>query len=734
MATEELGALAPSLVLSKFSGSDNHCLTGRLPSVQLGIITAGTLWTPLWDPSSYAENMPNLLRQIELAVTQDDEDETEYAGDEFTTSDARQELERLRNDEQPATANADRSGMCALPAQVPDLPEGVRITTEMKQLLSVLLTSSNDRIGFCGMGGIGKTTVATCALSVCIACKMAQHCKRPTHNSPSCLCMLSGLTRQEATRKQFEYILWAPLGQDPNLPALQQLLYIQLTGSSFEGDQTPETKQELLRQAMVGKNVLLALDDMWEPSHEKLLNFIDDTTRSKVLVSSRVRGLLEGAEIVDVGLPSEDEAVQILLSVAGLPLGTSVPPEAREVVKFCDRLPLALSIAGKLVCEMGVVGDWEGVVDMMEDEFSDTGQDDSMEERVIRTSLSGIKGPHRDNVLRLFYAFAIVPEDTRTPIEMVRMLFEAESETPLPKPPSLINVRRWLKVLIDRSLILGTVDRPSLHDLVMDYVVAAKSDAERCGMNRRLVNLWRSRRPAGGWDIESQESVPSYIRLAAVHHINGARRSDCWSEDEEAIEWLSDFVDGKVQDAVPVFASEAIGPERVAQLAMAAEVAEDYWLASVRWAASALSEHRLGAHGRSLPLLQASAKALARARAQKTQNQLEVNQLEMSVLLLALQSFDPSIDQVGYTARIQTVLEGYQEDFDVFALLALILFTELWPAMQNGDLSKFQRGMEKVVTMCMDAIDRVHESDYTQRCLLLCFSCCAGPWFSYGKQ
>ena len=151
-----------------------------------------------------------------------------------------------------------------------------------------------------------------------------------------------------------------------------------------------------------------------------------------------------------------------------------------------------------------------------------------MEERIIRTSLSAIKGPHREKILRLFHALAIVPEDTRIPIELVGMLFEAESETPLPKPPSLLNIRRWLKVLIDRSLILGTVDRPSLHDIVMDFVVASKSDEARRGMNRRLVELWRSRRPPGGWDPESRESVPQYITLTAVHHINGAWESD-WS-------------------------------------------------------------------------------------------------------------------------------------------------------------------------------------------------------------
>ena len=127
----------------------------------------------------------------------------------------------------------------------------------------------------------------------------------------------------------------------------------------------------------------------------------------------------------------------------------TTPPEAREIVKLCDRLPLALGIAGKLVQEMGVTDNWDGVVELMQEEFSDSGQDRSMEERIIRTSLNAIKGPHRDKILRLFNAFAIVPEDTRTPIEMVAMLFEAESETPLPKPPSLLNIRRWLKVLID---------------------------------------------------------------------------------------------------------------------------------------------------------------------------------------------------------------------------------------------------------------------------------------------
>ena len=360
----------------------------------------------------------------------------------------------------------------------------------------------------------------------------------------------------------------------------------------------------------------------------------------------------------------------MLLSIAGLPFTTDAPPEAHEVVKFCNRLPLALGIAGKLVHEMGVTEDWDGVLELMQNEFSDSGQDRSMEERIIQTSLSAIKGPHRDKILRLFNAFAVVPEDTRIPIEMVGMLFEVENEIPLPKPPSLLNIRRWLKMLIDRSLVLGTVDRPSLHDIVMDFVVSSKSDEARRGMNRRLVELWRSRRPPGGWDVESKESVPQYITLTAVHHISSAWEMD-WSEDEQAIEWMSDFVDGK-QDAIPLSAAQALGAGHAAELATAAESVEDWWLASLRWSASALSEHRLGSYPKSLPLLQESGRTLERAEANKAKNQLE-----LSVLFKALQSFSMNIDVVGYTARVQQIVEAEGEAVDILMAMKTVHFTEL---------------------------------------------------------
>lgn len=66
---------------------------------------------------------------------------------------------------------------------------------------------------------------------------------------------------------------------------------------------------------------------------------MDPMAGGRALISSRVRGLLAGSELVDIGLPTEAEAVRMLLSVGGM-RGTSVadvPAEALQVRRFGAR-------------------------------------------------------------------------------------------------------------------------------------------------------------------------------------------------------------------------------------------------------------------------------------------------------------------------------------------------------------------------------------------------------------
>ena len=89
--------------------------------------------------------------------------------------------------------------------------------------------------------------------------------------------------------------------------------------------------------------------------------------------------MLQDADIVDVTLPSKADAVKMLLSVAGLSPENPVQ-EAFEVVKFCDRLPLAIA-PGKLVQEMEL--QMTGLVSRIsQEEFTDSGQDITLAERM----------------------------------------------------------------------------------------------------------------------------------------------------------------------------------------------------------------------------------------------------------------------------------------------------------------------------------------------------------------
>ena len=118
---------------------------------------------------------------------------------------------------------------------------------------------------------------------------------------------------------------------------------------------------------MQGTSVLLVLDDLWNSEHEAYFNFVD-SANSKVLVSSRVRATLEqngGADIVTIDLPSETESVEMLCAAAGLPRDAKVPAEAAEVARLCRFLPLTIGIAGRLLCESTVEGEWAGVLDLL---------------------------------------------------------------------------------------------------------------------------------------------------------------------------------------------------------------------------------------------------------------------------------------------------------------------------------------------------------------------------------
>ena len=605
----------------------------------LGIISAGKKWTPLYDDATFEDGIEAIITEIRhavpdarpasedyilvpsteqssLASAQPDANSGRYRdgidieawGDSmFSLQDMRDELDRLRSsigieitkskrsdddgsgEKREGSVTSEGSGSfgssnrssvvnslkCPIPAAVPDSPPWLLVTEPMSKLLSAVLAGTRgdenatqmaayttQQVGFVGMGGVGKTTIST------------------------------WIVREAKVRESFDTIAWITLGQSPDIKMSTNILHMQLTGIEMQPGLSAAEAQQALTNAFSLKNVLLVVDDCWEAAHAKQLAFLDDATDSKVLISSRVRHVLEGGEIIDIGHPTLEDQIKMLLAAAGvtLKLRETAPVEASKVVRLCNGLPLAIGIAGRLIRDMlDETNDWDGVFKLLQEEFGASDHDKSMEERIILTSLNAIPESQQAGVFRLFHGFALVAEDTAVPLDVLGMVFEA-SGTPLDAGslPKRVQIRRWLKMLIDRSLILGTVDRPQLHDVVLDFVLSKFSPDELRAAQVRFIDVVRASRPSGGFGWSkfncSSDPATNYIVHQLVHHVRAALPDGGVEQTERNLkvqEWLDDYVDGR-SDAVGEETCRALGAERVNSLIVAAAAAHDYWAATIR--------------------------------------------------------------------------------------------------------------------------------------------------------
>lgn len=391
----------------------------------------------------------------------------------------------------------------------------------------------------------------------------------------------AAIVRNADVRRYFHAIIWLPFGQTPVIAKLQNLCYMQCMGKEMSPELSSEEKKQALQQAMKGKRVLLCLDDLWDGDHELELNFVDADAGSKVLISTRMQVLLDGAHQVEVGLPSPSDSARMLLAAAGVEDSSRRPSGVNEIVDLCGRLPLALGIAGRLAASLDIVGanDWTVMIGVLKEELRQS-HSGGAEEGMIRASLRGLKGSEAEqsNVKFLLQTFALVPEDTYCPLEALLLIFNAVNTD---AGATLMHIRKWLRILINRSLVLGTVDRPSVHDLILDFAKAQHSDAELWEAHRRIVESFRASRPSDSHgrkqhDVSRISSpVSRYVSVEFGHHIRMAMQQDKWC----AVEWLQDVP----QDSLTLAAGRCFGTEEISLMARRAENARDWWLAARYW-------------------------------------------------------------------------------------------------------------------------------------------------------
>ena len=206
---------------------------------------------------------------------------------------------------------------------------------------------------------------------------------------------------------------------------------------------------------------------------------IDPDTPSKLLVTSRIRGLVKGAAEIDVGSLSEVEALDLLVATAGID-ASEWDEEARglamEVVNMCGRLALTVAIVGGMVLEFGGHVDTE-FVDMLREEGLG-GQDDdeegggaTVEDRVIKSSLAMIEksGAKKNSemMLAIFSHFAVFPEDVAVPLDVFTTLTKTVAGCE-PSKKATMQIRASLTTLLAYNLLKGSTSAGAgvfMHDI-----------------------------------------------------------------------------------------------------------------------------------------------------------------------------------------------------------------------------------------------------------------------------
>jgi WD40 repeat protein len=173
-------------------------------------------------------------------------------------------------------------------------------------------------VALCGVGGVGKTSLAI------------------------------AVARSERTIAHFhDGVVWINCGRTADIVGLQKRL---LRASGYRGVVSDlwDDNKKALDEALDDVRMLVVVDDVW--SSEQAGSLCGEYSRSTVLITTRHASIARevNARVVPVAVPANALAIAMLASHSDQ-VFKEIPESAREIVRSCGYLPLAIAIMGSLI-------------------------------------------------------------------------------------------------------------------------------------------------------------------------------------------------------------------------------------------------------------------------------------------------------------------------------------------------------------------------------------------------
>ncbi|XP_050255645.1 disease resistance protein RPS2-like isoform X2 [Quercus robur] len=317
----------------------------------------------------------------------------------------------------------------------------------VKEVLKALRDNNINMIAICGMGGIGKTTMAK---------EVAKIAKDD---------------------KLFDEVAMAVVSQNQDDKKIQgqiaEMLGLELV------EEYSERRGRLKNRITSSKSVLVILDDIWDALDLEAVGipYGGQHNRCKILLTSRSEDAcnqMKSQEIFKIEVLSGEEAWNLFREMAGNCVDTpNLHPIAKEVAKECGGLPVALVTVGRAL-ENKSEFEWSAALQQLKNSIPKNilGLDSKVYSS-IKLSYDYLKS---DEAKSCFLLCCLFPEDYDIPIEYIVRYGVGQSL--LAKIDNVGEARNRVHAIVEylkRSfLLLDSKEEESvkMHDVVRDVAIS----------------------------------------------------------------------------------------------------------------------------------------------------------------------------------------------------------------------------------------------------------------------